>query len=439
MPSQLLTDVGVRNLPAPPAGRVEHHDTRCRGLTLRITSAGERTWSFRYRNASGRTMRATLGRYPGISLAAARELADKLRFAVAQGGDPADAKKTARVEAEERSFGHLAERFMREHSRRFKRSASDDERMLAKHVLPKWRHRPFAEIKRREVIALLESIVAAGTPVSASRVHALIRKMFNFAISRGLLENNPATVIGKIVEERSRDRILSDDEARLFWIATAGDGPFTPTVGLALRLALLTGCRAGEIAGLRRDEVLDLDDTTKARLNLPPERTKPNRRHVLPLSPMACEVVRRALATSTAESFVFSTRAPTEDAPISSPALTLAMRRLAVVVKDEGKARHQLADLPGSATWRSHPPGVHDLRRTVASRLIEAGVAVDTVRKVLNHSASSGDVLSRHYDRSAAEPPMRLALGRWADELARIVGEAPADEVVIPLRARVPA
>jgi integrase len=381
-------------------------------------------------------MRVTLGRYPDLSLATARETADAHRQAVAKGADPARDKRAAREEAEERSFGRLAERYLREHARRFKRSADGDERNLNRHVLPKWRHRPFAEVKRRDVADLLESIVAAGTPVAAARVLSLVRKLFNFAISRGLLENNPATVIGKVAEERARERVLSDHELRLFWTATGGAGPFSRPVAFALRLALLTGCRAGEIAGLRRDEVFDLDDLAKARVVLPPARTKASRRHVLPLSPASIEVVKAALATCASTSFVFGTRDPTEDAPISGTALTLGMRRLAAALAPHQKKPHPLAEHPSAATWRADPPGAHDLRRTASTRLIEAGTSLDIVRRVLNHSAASGDILARHYNQADVSGPMRRALSIWAEELLRIVDGREAESVVVPIRGR---
>jgi len=126
-------------------------------------------------------------------------------------------------------------------------------------------------------VELIEGLVAADKPALAIGVKALLSKMFNFAISRGLLEANPVAGIGRIAEVRPRERVLSDDEIRLAWEAF-GMPPFSRPVGLALRLALLTGARAGEVAGLTIGELEALDDPEEALWRLPGARAKNRRR-----------------------------------------------------------------------------------------------------------------------------------------------------------------
>jgi hypothetical protein len=102
-----LTDAFVRSQPPPAAGRLEIADSRCAGLVLRITAAGARSWSYRYRDkATGRPTRLTIGAYPAVTLTAARSQADAMRREVAGGGDPADRKRRDRAEAGARSFSH---------------------------------------------------------------------------------------------------------------------------------------------------------------------------------------------------------------------------------------------------------------------------------------------------------------------------------------------
>ena len=124
----------------PPAnGRLELADLSCRGLEFQITAAGNKSWSYRYRAAgSGKLSRATIGIYPGISLADARLKADAMRAGVANGENPSEAKRRAKREAPGRTFQALSDRYLTEYAQRKKKSADQDERNLNLHVLPKW-------------------------------------------------------------------------------------------------------------------------------------------------------------------------------------------------------------------------------------------------------------------------------------------------------------
>jgi len=296
MAALALTDLLCRNAKARDTGRVELADAKCPGLVLRVTAAGAKSWAVRYRDTGGRSQRLTIGAYPTIGLADARARAAEVRRAAGSGANPAAEKRDARENAEARTVDHLAARYLREHAARFKRPrpVAEDERNLRLHVLPKWGRRPFADIKRRDVVELIEGLVAANKPALAIGVKALISKMFNFAISRGLLEANPVAGIGRVAELQPRERVLSDDEIRLAWEAF-GMPPFSRPVGLALRLALLTGARAGEAAGLSIGELEALDDPEEALWRLPGARAKNHREHVLPLSPLAAATVREAV------------------------------------------------------------------------------------------------------------------------------------------------
>jgi len=428
MPSQLLTDTLVRALKPPATGRTEITDTRCRGLVLRVTITGEKSWAFRYRTPAGRSMRFTIGKYPDIGLADARAAADAHRIAVAGGADPATTKRTLRENAEVLSFQHLADSYVKEYALRFKRSGARDDQNLKLHVLPKWKHRPYRDITRRDVADLLEGIYAAGSPIMANRIRALLSKLFGFGVDKGLLDANPASGISRLAEENARDRVLSDDELRLLWRATEGLPPLSRSTGYAIRICLLTGCRAGEAAGMRRDELHDLDAPGKAMWELPPERTKANRRHRLPLSPMAVDVINAALTTTANKSFVFGSSRG-EDDPIDGHALSVAMARLAKSLELDEDKPHPLAAEPGAETWRADRPHVHDLRRVVATRMAELGINSDDVRRVLNHSRH--DILGKHYDKYDGEAEKRRALTRWADALRAIIeGRARPDNVV---------
>ena len=170
-----LTDALVRNIAPPTTGRIEVADLREAGLSFRVTANGARSWCFRFRDPrTGKTTRATIGRYPDVPLGKARKRADAMRKEVSDGHNPVQRKRHERETAASKTFQALADRYLDEHARRKKRSADADERNLRLHVLPKWKNRPYAEIARRDVIELVEGLVTAGKPTLANRVQALI-------------------------------------------------------------------------------------------------------------------------------------------------------------------------------------------------------------------------------------------------------------------------
>src|SRR5258708_5589327 len=171
--AQALTDSTIKGIRPPKAGRIEVADLRCAGLAFRVTSANVRSWCFRFRDPqTGKDARSTIGRYPDISLGKARQAADGLRGKVADGINPVKQKRSDRADASGKAFRVLADRYLDEHARRFKRSHAADEASLRLHILPKWSRRRFDQIERTDVIELVEGIVRAGFPVQANRVQA---------------------------------------------------------------------------------------------------------------------------------------------------------------------------------------------------------------------------------------------------------------------------
>jgi integrase len=347
-----LTDAFCRGQPVPASGRIEFADLRCAGLSFRVTSNGTRTFCFRFRDpVTGATTRATIGTYPDVGLGAARTRADAMRATVADGTNPVTEKRKGRATASQRAFSAIAERFMVEHSRRKKRSADGDDRNLNLHVLPKWKNRQIDDIRRADVIELVEGIVTAGKPVLANRVQSLISSIFSFALDADLLSANPCARLRKRGEETAGTRILSDAEIRLFWRRSLLS-PLSRGTGLALRLQLLTGTRPSEAAEIDLQELKALDSADSASWIIPGERTKNKRAHLVPLSPMAVEVVQGGLEIiDEDDAFLFPSPIK-RTAPIDGHALAVAMRRMAESDKLTG---------PGSKSWKANPPTPHDL------------------------------------------------------------------------------
>jgi integrase len=418
-----LTDVFIRSLPRPLAGRTEIADTRVTGLEFRVTTKGARTWSFRFRDPrSGKPSRATIGDYPTVSLGEARERAEALRRQVVTGENPVETKRRERELSSSKAFRALADRYLNEHARRHKRSADADERNLRKHILPRWANRRYDEIGRADVIELVESLVTDGKPTLANRVQALVSSIYSFALDADLVRGNPCSRLRRRGVETIGRRVLADGEIQLFWPAILRK-PVSRPVGLALRLILLTGVRPGEAAHIARSEVVNLGESGTARWIIPATRSKNGRAHLVPLSEMARQTVLAAIELA-GDSSDFLFPSPTiNGAPITAHALAVAMARFA-----------KSLDSTSGKSWRLERPSPHDLRRTAATRLAELGIAKEDRDAVLNHTPR--DVGKKHYDLYDREREKRRALDMWAATLTTIIERQQAKPNVVSLKPR---
>jgi integrase len=412
--SNALTDAVLRSLKPPTNGRLEIADIASRGLRFRVTPNAEKSFSFRFRElTTGRWERVLIGRYPDVSLRNARARADELRREVAAGRSPAEHRRSAGA----RTFTKLADRYLIEHARRFKRSADADERMLRKHVLPHWARRDYTTLGRGDLIELVEGIVTDGKPIAANRVQALVSGIWSFAVDAGLVSANPFLRLRKRGQETAKTRTLTDDEIRLFWIRAVLP-PVSYAAGLALRLVLAVGCRPGEASGMTKAELAFDSKRQPVSWLIPAARSKNRRARFVPLPAVAAELVTEALILAGESGYLFPS--PTADQPIDSHALSVAMARMAVALA---------AGEPGVDTWLADRPTPHDLRRTCATRLAAAGVPGEDVAAVLGHVRT--DVTGRHYDQYARATEKATALTRWSAELSAISRPPPKDNIVM--------
>ena len=422
---QVLTDTLIAGLQPPASGREEIADARCIGLALRVTATGAKSFSFKFRMRGRGVQRITLGSYPALGLAKARRTADAMRRDVADGKDPATERREQRTGG--RTFDKLAARYLAEHANRHKRPgpAAADERNLRLHVLPKWAKRDYLGIKRADVVTLIEGIVAAGTPTLANRCQALISKVFSFAIDAGLRADNPCARMARRGAEKVGERVLSDAEIRLFWplILEPADARRT---GLGLRLALLTGARVTEIAGMSRDELHAIDMPNGAEWRRPGARIKNKLDHILPLAPLARATVIELLGMiEPGERFLFPTRSAKRSGPMRGNSLTQAMEYFA-----KRLTRGAFGDQGDAArTWGADVPSPHDLRRTLETRMASLGIHREHRDRVLNHVEQG--VGARHYDKYDYRSEKLAALSKWESLLATILaGEELAGTVV---------
>ncbi len=396
MPRHRMTTRFIDSIKPPKSGRTEYWDASTPGFGLRIAPSGRKSWILMYRvRGDKRLRRATLGTYPSLTLADARENAHTDLRTAAKGRDPAAERK---LDREADTFGELAERYMEKYAKKHKRSWFKDQQALDRDLLPRFRHRKAASVKRREVIALLEEIAERGAPVGSNRTLEIIRRIYNWGIEREIVDVNPCQRIKKIGVERRRERVLNDDEIRAVWKAFEKE---TPRMCAHFQLRLLTLQRGGEISHMRWPD-LDLGSSW---WTIPPEFSKNGLAHRVPLSSPAKEIVESMQSIADGSEWVFPS--PTGKGP-----LRVFWRAIMQIKENSG-----VEFVP------------HDLRRTGASRLTgDLGFSRFVVGRVLNHLETG---ITATYDRHAYDREKRQALDAWGRRLMEIVsGERAAANVV---------
>lgn len=430
--AKALTVKALESVKAGPARR-EIPDGGLPGLYFIVQPSGARSWAVRYRHG-GKPKKLTIGPYPAFGLMDARQAGSAALRAASEGKDPAAAKKAdkaaavARVDDTVDLVETVFAEFMKRHvlAKNKSSSARESARIIEREIGGAWRGRRIREIGRRDVIALLDSIVDRGAPYQANRVHALLRKAFNWFSARGIVDATPVANIASPAAEVSRDRVLSDDEIRAVWLGADTIGwPFGPLA----RLLLLTGQRREEVAGAEWSE-LDLD-APEPIWTIPKERIKNKTAHTVPLSPAAVTIFKslpKVTGTDGAARLVFTTTGKTPVSGFSRGKISLDAAALAVA-RSEAVGRGADPSKVTIPDWR-----FHDLRRTAASGMAGMGIPPHVVEKVLNHRSGTIRGVAAVYNRHDYAADRRRALEAWADEVAAIVDPNRADNVVL-LRA----
>jgi len=263
--------------------RQEIPDSLCTGLYLTVQPTGKKGWQVRYRHG-GVHRRMTLGGYPVLSLADARQRAREALAAATEGRDPAGEVKAAKApkpDDHRDQFQNVVDLFLKRHASHNRRG-DDVAAMFKREVLVAWGERKIYDISKRDVIAVLDAIVDRGSPITANRLLAHLRTLFTWAKGRDIITTSPLDGIKPPSAEKPRDRVLTEDEIRLFWQACDQMGqPF----GNLYQFLLLTGQRLREAAEITEREV-------KGDLwTIPADRAKNGDKHSVPLSGAALGIL----------------------------------------------------------------------------------------------------------------------------------------------------
>jgi integrase len=405
-------DLNAKKLAAlkPGKDRVDYFDTNLPCFFVRVTPTGVKSFGALYWHA-GRKRRYTIGNYPPLTLADARDKAKEVLRAAELGKDPAGEKKLERA-AE--TFKEVADEFLEKYARAprkmkdnkpvldshgqpmpKKKSWKEDERRINNVLVPRFGNIRAKEIRRGDVRAFLEDL-AARAPIEANRTLALMRKIFNWALSRELVETSPCLQLQRPGLEQKRKRKLDDEELRTVWKACEADDSFT---GKILQLRIITGQRGKELARMRWADIEDRWWTQ------PEDQTKNEMEHRVWFSDPAWKIIRALPRTS---EWVFPNRRKKGE-PIEWTGKALARIQTAAgeLLRPHGQKESQPLDFQA-----------RDLRRTVATRMSEAGVDTRTVSKILNHKEGG---VTQIYNRNQFDKEKQQAWTLWAKKLAIIL------------------
>jgi integrase len=400
MPKVELTDKFCQS--AKATGRkTDYFDTTVRGLCLRVSTGGAKSFYLVYSKPGGSRAWLKLAEYapPDFTLAKARQRARGVRVDIGGGVDPVAEKKAL---AAGQTVHSLVENYLAREAAT-KRSFDEIARRLRKNISSEIGTIKLANLHRRDITACLDKVKDRGATVEANRVFEDTRAMVRWARGRGDLDQNIVEGMKRPSESSERDRVLTPDEIRKLWAALP-DTDMRESTRRILRLCLVTAQRVGEISGMTSAE-LDLDAAT---WTIPAPRAKNGREHSVPLSAMAIGIIRDQMADNAALAKRKGRKVPPWIFP--GPGARAAVTGASVakaILRSEWPLDHFTA---------------HDLRRTAATAMESIGVSPFVIGHVLNHvSVTKATITSRVYARHSYDAEKRAALDSYATWLLGIL------------------
>ena len=411
MPKRTLTDRLIKSLkPAKSGTRYDVMDSVVPGLACRVTQAGHKSFTLiaRFPGSENPTRRA-LGDYGALTLEGARRKAREWLETLRRGVDPRgeeERHRAAELRQRRNTFAAVAEDFIKD-KLPDERKGKEAERDIRREFIPAWGRRPIAEIAPHDVRAVVKAAKDRGAPYQAHNLLVLARRLFSWAIDQHVygLKNSPCdrlkpkAIIGK---RSARTRILSDDEWRAFWRATARLGyPYGPL----FRMLALTGQRKSEVAEARCREF----DLAAKLWTIPAKRMKADAAHVVPLTDDVIEILT-SLPRFNKGDCLFST--------------DFGVKPVNGFSKGKGRLDKAMAAELGRAV---EPFVIHDIRRTMRTGLSALPVP-DLVRELVIAHTKPG--LHKVYDQHAYLDEKRHALDLWGARLRSIVAGTQPDNVI---------
>lgn len=398
-----FTDLMLRKITSGDLDRVEVWDDRIPGFGLRVSKTGTKTFVLLYRHR-GRPRRLTLGRYPTLTLAHARNKAIDALREVDAGRDPVLEQES--INDVSYRFETIVDQFIAKHCKVHNKpgTANETERLLRTHFAAAWAKRDIRDITQNHISSIIDTLVADEAPSEANHALVALKTMLRWSVDRKFLTLNPAATIRKPFKATARSRVLSDDElGRVLRVFIAEGYPF----GTMGHLLVLTAQRRGEVTNMRWSQI-DWDAKT---WTIPADLAKNSREHMLPLSAAALAILKAIPRLS--DDRVFPSRYHDTNA-----------------ISGFSRAKGRFDKLSSVTDWT-----IHDLRRTVTTGLARMRVPPHVCEKILNHVSGTFAGVAGVYNRFEYQDEMREALDRWD---ARVAALADAERQPSDLPAALP-
>ncbi|MER1483447.1 integrase domain-containing protein [Enterobacter hormaechei] len=365
------------------------------GLFLLVKTSGKKLWRFRYqRPGSSSRTNLSLGSYPALTLAAARQIRDQHLTTLAQGMDPQQQQEQASEQRQielDSIFSTVAANWFQIKSKSVTKDyAKDIWRSLDKDVFAAIGAIPVQEIKARTIVEALEPIKARGALETVRRLVQRINEIMIYAVNTGLIDANPASGVGMAFEKPKKQNMptLRPEELPKLMRSLVMSN-LSVTTRCLIEWQLLTLVRPSEASGARWVEI-DLD----AKLwTIPAERMKAKREHIVPLSPQALGIIEIMKPISEHREYVFPSRNDPKR-PMNSQTANAALKRI-------GYGGKLVA---------------HGLRSIASTALNEHGFNADVIESALAHCDKNE--VRRAYNRSTYLEK-RIALMNWWGELVQ--------------------
>jgi integrase len=335
--------------------------------------------------------RVKIGRYPIVALSDARKKALTLKADLTHVPGPNIA------------LGEAVQLFLTTHCRNYRPSSRREaERLLRKiSTLDK---KKVSAVSTHDVQNIIDGIKA---PSEATHLFKMARTFFRFCFRRRFIENSPLAGLTVPNKERARARVLSDAEVKSIWLACSqvDESPVQYELKLPrafaaiVKLLLLTAQRRGEIAALRTEFLCQSPQDETTSITLPASLTKNGREHHFPVGPLAASVLKSVRRTEPT-AFLFPVRGGSGTS-----------------FNGWSKSKQILDRVSGVSDWT-----LHDIRRTVATRMAELGVPPHVIERILNHVTGTLSPISLVYNRATFMKEMREAVNMWEARLAAIIG-----------------
>lgn len=387
-----FTDQGIQKL---KPGNSKRTITEGGGLYLQISPRGQKTWYHRY-ESGGRRRWLKLGEYPAMSLKEARQENEKKAKITERGEDPAEMDNedpTVREFFEawtEKAVDKRGKPWSEAHKR-------NTTYMFKANVLPRIGGMKVRDVRKRDIRALLEK-VEERAPNQALQLYRRMSRLFNLAAEKDIIEASPMANLPAIGTQGEKDRYLTADEVKTF-LAGLPHADMAPNTAAILEIILRTGQRPSEVCGATETEMQG------DWWIIPPARTKNGLEHRIFITPKV-----KALFGSANDHGLFFPSLRDDTKPVAHTVLSKAIRR-----STQGDEKTQKDKTP-SLTLAPFSP--HDLRRTCATHLGEAGFTDDIIGAVLNHKKRS---VTGIYNRHAYDKEKRRALLAWERRLDEIL------------------